>query len=153
MMVISLLAKTTLAFSTALLNPPQSYEIKNLHNTRDLKMGCAGIQKLYLSTNSRRKFDAVECSAFFMKDSYYHEYLIPLSVLQGQKPKRINVCSTNSLLFMSTNNTGTQPKKKKCQNLKIRTRDSQYAYAGYLTPTCRLDGLNKPRCYTSAAND
>jgi hypothetical protein len=140
MMVISLLAKTTLAFSTALLNPPQSYEIKNLHNTRDLKMGCAGIQKLYLSTNSRRKFDAVECSAFFMKDSYYHEYLIPLSVLQGQKPKRINVCSTNSLLFMS-------------QNLKIRTRDSQYAYAGYLTPTCRLDGLNKPRCYTSAAND
>jgi hypothetical protein len=150
-MVITLSAKIALTFSTviALLSPPQSYEIKNFQDFRNLKMECAGTQKLYVLTNATKKFNAIECSTFFMKDSYYYEYLLPLSEIQGQESKRVNVCSTNSLLFMSTNNAHTQPKKKKCQNLKIRTRDGQYIYAGYTTPTCRLNGLNKPVCYTS----
>jgi hypothetical protein len=150
-MVIAALAKTVFSFLTTitLLNYPSAYEIKNFQNFRDLKMGCAGSKKLYISTNAKRKFNAIECSAFFLKDSYYNEYILPLSVLRGQKLEYINVCSANSLLFMGTNDEHTNPKMKKCQNLKIRTQNSQHMYAGYLTPTCRLDGLNKQTCYTS----
>jgi hypothetical protein len=150
-MIINFLSQNTLSFLTviSLLGFSQTYEIKEFRNIRNLNMNCAGTQKLYIQTKNRKMFTAMECSAFVMKDSYYYEYLIPLSVFQRQELNSINVCSADSSLFMSTNDEHTSPKKKKCQNLKIRARDGQYVYAGYTTPTCRLDGLNKPICYTS----
>jgi ssDNA-binding Zn-finger/Zn-ribbon topoisomerase 1 len=148
-MVITLLAKTALTFSTviSLLSPPQSYEIKNFESSNsNLKMVCGSTKRLYLSTNNRRRFDARECQAHFVMDSYYQEYLMPVSILRGNKSNSIAVCGVNSLLFASVNSRRTDIEMKKCQNLKIRARDSQYIYAGYTTPTCRLNGLNKPVC-------
>jgi hypothetical protein len=150
-MIINLLSQIIILNLTtiSLFSFPQTYGIKDFRNLRDLNMGCAGIQKLHTQKNNRKIFDVMECSAFVMKDSYYYEYIIPLSVIQRQYSNNINVCSVNSSLFMGTNNEHTSLKKKKCQKLKIRTRDDQYLYAGYITPTCRLNGLNKPICYTS----
>jgi hypothetical protein len=135
-------AAAFIATSIALfLNYPQAYEIINFQNYRNLQMSCAGIKKLYLGANKRNAIDAIECSAFVVRDSYYNEYLLPSSFLKKQKSTdTVTVCSAGKPIFEAIPTDASFTKSlRKCQKLIIRTKDDKYVYAGYITPTHRAN--------------
>jgi hypothetical protein len=112
----------------------KSYEIKEIDvpgivsGGGNLKMECGETRRLYLSSSNKHAFDAVECSAFVVRDNYYHEYLLPQRLLRNYRVKqKIAVCSAKKSFFIGIDNQRTSLRSKKCQFLQIRAKDSQYA--------------------------
>jgi hypothetical protein len=119
-----------------------NYQIRNFQQigsnfTKDLGMTCGTKVNLYVANNKKSIFHAEECSAFFLKDSYYKEYVFQRSVLRSQSNNQINMCSASKPIFIGSSYNYRSAKLDKCQILTIRSKDNEYIYAGYVTPTNR----------------
>ena len=119
----------------------KGYEIKDFRLTGanfhlDLNMYCGKAVNLYASTNRKNVLSVKKCSAFVGGDSYYREYLLPKSLFKNLSANnKINVCSGNKPIFIDNYN---YTDLNKCQILTVRSKDRQYVYARYVTPTHRL---------------
>jgi hypothetical protein len=127
-----------IGLSTAsFISPSAAYEIKNFQNLKDLQMGRESTVRIYLLQNKKKQYSVEVFSAWVLKDSYYNEILLPISALKKIK-KEFTVCSVGKPIFIGgASHDYSHRILKQCQSLTVRTKDSQYIYAGYVTPTDR----------------
>jgi hypothetical protein len=131
----SLIGLSTISF----MPPSAAYEIKNFRNFKDLQMGREIISKVYLMSNKNKQYSVEIYSAWVLKDSYYKEILLPISAFEQIK-KEFTVCSIGKPIFMGgASHDYSNRILKQCQSLKVRTKDRQYIYAGYVTPIDRVN--------------
>jgi hypothetical protein len=122
-----------------LILPVAAYEVKNFQNLKDLQMGRESTVRIYLLQNKKKQYSVEVFSAWVLKDSYYNEILLPISALKKIK-KEFTVCSVGKPIFIGgASHDYSHRILKQCQSLTVRTKDSEYIYAGYVTPTDRVN--------------
>jgi hypothetical protein len=116
-----------------------AYEIKNFRNIKDLQMGHESTAQIHLPRNKTKQYSVKVFSAWVLKDSYYNEILLPISAFKKIK-KEFTVCSVGKPIFIGgASHDYSHRTLKQCQSLTVRTKDSEYIYAGYITPTDRVN--------------
>lgn len=121
------------------ISPAAAYEIKNFQNLKDLQMSRESTAQIYFPKNKRKQYSVEVFSAWVLKDSYYNEILLPISAFKKIK-KEFTVCSVGKPVFVGgASHDYSHRILKQCQSLTFRTKDSQYVYAGYVTPTDRIN--------------
>jgi hypothetical protein len=121
-----------------LILPVAAYEVKNFQNLKDLQMGRESTVRIYLLQNKKKQYSVEVFSAWVLKDSYYKEILLPISAFKKIK-KEFTVCSVGKPIFIGeASHDYSHRILKQCQSLAVRTKDSQYIYAGYVIPTDRV---------------
>jgi hypothetical protein len=127
------------SFSTLFVSSASAYEIENFQNLKDLQMSRESIVRIYLLQNKKKQYSVEVFSAWVLKDSYYNEILLPISAFKKIK-KEFTVCSVGKPIFIGgASHDYSHRILKQCQSLAVRTRDSQYIYAGYVTPIDRVN--------------
>jgi hypothetical protein len=136
--------KCTVIFITSLstillILPVAAYEVKNFQNLKDLQMGHESTAQIYFPQNKKKQYSVDVFSAWVLKDSYYNEILLPISAFKRIK-KEFTVCSVGKPIFIGgVSHNYSHRILKQCQSLTVRTKDSQYIYAGYVTSTDRVN--------------
>jgi hypothetical protein len=121
-----------------LVSPSTAYEIENFQNSKDLQMRYEGTFQVYFPSNSKKRYSVEIFSAWVVKDSHYNEILLPVSAFKRLK-NQFTVCSVGKPLFKGgASRDYSHHILKQCQSLTVRIKDSQYIYAGYITPADRI---------------